>query len=143
MNEPEIPTLEVRLQAPDRVKAGAVVPAQLTLVSRGDQPLSLVTPLYNAALNLVVFDALWNMLVPQAIGKVHVASAQIALAPEERITVGLDDLSYVSGTGQMTFTLKPGVYFILAVYHPGTARLPKDSEYPTIVVSNVIRLIVD
>jgi hypothetical protein len=143
MKDLDRPTLEIRLELPDRVKAGATVPVQLTIVNQSDHPLSLVTPLYNAAVNLVVFDAFWNIVAPHAVGKAHVAFDEIELAPNERRSVSLGDLSYVSGTGQMGFKLNPGAYYVVAVYHPGTSRLPQDSEYPIMAVSNVARLIID
>jgi hypothetical protein len=142
MNDRAAPTLEVQLELPEQAQAGEAIPVQLFITNRSDRPLSLVTPLYNATLNLVVFDALWNMVAPHATGKVHLAFDRIELAPNSRVTVSLSDLSYVSGTAQMKFALNPGVYYVTAIYHPGTARLPEDSTYPIIGVSNVARLII-
>lgn len=135
--------LEVRLELPKQVKANEAVPGQLVIANRGDRSLSIVTPQYNAALNLIVFDALWNVVMPHTIGKVHIAFDRIELAPNSHVTVSLDDLLYVSGTAQMKFKLNPGVYYVNAVYHPGTARLPEDSSYPLISVSNVVRLTIN
>ncbi len=142
MNDRAAPDLEVRLELPKQAKVGEAIPVRLVITNRSDRDLSLATPLYNAALNLVVFDALWNMVLPQPVAKAHVAFDHIELAPNSGVTASLDDLSYVSGTAQMKFKLNPGVYYVTAVYHPGTARLPEDSTYPIVAVSNVARLII-
>jgi hypothetical protein len=142
MNDRAAPNLEIQLELPEQAKAGEAIPVQLVITNRSDHDLSLVTPLYNAALNLVVFDALWNMVLPQPIAKAHVAFDHIELAPNSRVTVSLVDLSYISGTAHMQFKLDPGAYYVNAVYHPGTARLPEDSAYPIVAVSNVARLII-
>ena len=100
----------------------------------------MVTPLYNAALNLVVFDKFWNLVTPQSVGKAHVAYESIELSPGQSVSVELKDLAYTSGTAMMTFKLERGVYYVVAIYHPGTDRLPDRSSYPIAVASNVVML---
>jgi len=140
MNKLEVPSIDVQLELPKQVTAGESIHIQLTIINRSHSSISLTTPLYNAALNLLVFDELWNLILPQGIGKVHVAFDRIELAPNARFTFNIENLSYISGTSQMSFNLKTGQYYVLAVYHPGTARLPSESTYPIIAVSNVAKL---
>jgi hypothetical protein len=132
--------VELRLELPAQVSAGVPITGRLTLTNAGDDPFSGVSPLSSAALNVVVFDRLWDLVQPDAVGKVHVGHDRIELAPGETRAFGLSDLAYVSGTAGMAYSLGSGLYFVVAVYHPGSDRLPERSEYPTAVSSNVVRL---
>ena len=62
------------------------------------------------------------------------------MSPGQTTTVPLDDLIFTTGTSRMRYALKSGVYYILAVYHPGTAKLPEESAYPFAVAANVKNL---
>jgi hypothetical protein len=132
----------IQLDLPNEVPSSAPVAGALLLTNTGSDPVTLVTPLFNAALNLVVFDHLWNLVSPQPVGKVHIAHEQLNLQPGQSLRVALPDLAYTSGTAQMTFRLSKGRYYIVAVYHPGTEKLPERSVYPLTVTSNVVRLTV-
>ena len=129
-----------RLKLPEQASAGSPLAGRLELTNTGDEPFSAASPLSAAALNLVVFDRFWNLVEPDSVGKVHVGHDLVELAPGETKAFELSDLAYVSGTAGMAFSLEPGVYFVVAVYHPGSDRLPEQSEYPTAVSSNVVRL---
>jgi hypothetical protein len=134
--------VRIELELPENAPFGAPVAGCLVITNVGDRPLSLVTPLYNAALNIVVFDRYWNQAVPKSIGKAHHAYEQFELAPGQSATYDLADLTYTSGTSEMVFKLDPGIYYVVAVYHPGTARLPDQSAYPIVATSNVVTLVV-
>jgi hypothetical protein len=133
-------TVAVRIELPEQASPGSPVAGRLELTNTGEEAFSAASPLSAAALNLVVFDRLWNLVEPDATGKVHVGREVIELAPGETKAFELTDLSYVTGTAGMAFALAPGAYFVVAVYHPGTDRLPERSEYPTAASSNVVRL---
>jgi hypothetical protein len=130
----------VRLELPERATAGSPIAGRLELTNTGDEPFTGASPLSAAALNLVVFDRLWDPVQPDAVGKVHVGQGRIELEPGGTQTFELQDLAYVSGTAGMAYTLVPGVYFVLAVYHPGSDPLPERSGYATAVSSNVARV---
>jgi hypothetical protein len=136
------PQVTIRLELPDRVPANVPVAGRLVVTNAGKKTLSLVTPLYNGALNLVVFDKYWNMVTPDAQEKAHVAYDRVEVPPGQSVTFELNDLAYTSGTARMAFKLKQGVYYVVAVYHPGTERLPDQSAYPFAVASNVLELTV-
>ena len=130
----------VRLELPDSVPARAPVAGRLVIANEGDETLSLVTPRYNAALNIVVFDQFWDPVAPESVGKAHEGHERFEVAPGQSVAVALDDLVYTSGTARMAYALGPGSYYVVAVYHPGTDRLPERSSYPLAVASNVVAL---
>jgi hypothetical protein len=132
--------LEVRLELPERTRPNASLGGRLTIVNRGSDPVSVVAPSAPAALTLVLFDRYWNVVEPAPVAKVHVAPDERQLVPGESIGAELSDLSFVSGTAQMRYSPAPGRYHVLAVYHPGTDRLPDRSAYPVVAVSNVVAL---
>lgn len=134
------PRLEVRLDLPDRATSGAPLDGRLTIANAGTDPISVVAPSAAAALTLVLFDRYWNVVEPAPVAKVHLAPDRKDLAPGESIAAELTDLSFVSGTAQMRYSPAPGNYYVLAVYHPGTDRLPDRSAYPVVTVSNVVQL---
>ncbi|MEC4748957.1 hypothetical protein [Methylomicrobium sp. Wu6] len=134
--------LALELKLPAETSAGAPVGGRLFLTNRGEQPLSLTHPFYNSALNLVVFDRLWNIVTPKAARKAHIAYSTIDLAPAATVVVDLADLCYVSGTASKDYQLDAGRYYILAVFHPGTSRLPAESLYPLVIASNIVQLVV-
>ena len=132
--------LEVRLELPERATVGTSLGGRLTVANTGSDPVSLVAPSAAAALTLVLFDRYWNVVEPTPVAKVHVAPEHRELAPGESLAAELPELSFVSGTAQMRYSPAPGTYYVLAVYHPGTDRLPERSSYPLVAVSNVARL---
>lgn len=132
--------LDVRLDLPDRVTPGGPLDGRLTIANAGTEPISVLAPSAPAALTLVLFDRYWNVVEPAPVAKVHVAPERRELGPGESMTAELADLSFVSGTAQMRYSPAPGTYYVLAVYHPGTDRLPERSSYPVAAVSNVARL---
>ena len=137
------PEITIRLVLPDRAKANSPVKGTLEITNAGDKPAQLVSPNYNAALNLVVFDNLWNQVSANSLDKAHIAQERFELSPGQTRTVPLDDLTFITGTARMGYSLKPGVYYILAVYHPGTGKLPEEGAYPLAVASNVRKLVVE
>lgn len=112
--------LEVRLELPEHAAPGAALEGRLTVSNTVDEPVSVVAPPTAAALTLVVLDRHWNVVVPEAAAKVHTAPEELQLAPGESVAWDLTDLSFVSGTAQMRYSLPPGSYHVLAVYHPWT-----------------------
>jgi hypothetical protein len=134
------PALDVRLELPERVAAGDPIGGRLTVSNTGEEPASVVSPFGAAVLSLVVFDRLWNLVQPAPVAKVHVAEERTELAAGASLAWELPDLSFVTGTAQMRYSLAPGTYHVLAVYHPGTERLPERSTYPTVAVSEVVPL---
>src|SRR2546427_8409686 len=132
--------LDVRLELSERVAVGAALEGRLTVTNTGEEPVSVVSPLSAAAFNLVLFDRYWNLVEPAPVAKVHVADERSELGPGESLGWELSDPSFVSGTAQLLYSLGPGVYYALAVYHPGTERLPELSSYPIVAVSDVVRL---
>ena len=139
-----VPTQEIsiRLALPDTAAAGSRIDGILEITSSRNEPVVMASPNSNAALNIVVFDRLWNEVPANSLGKIHVAYQQFELAPEQTVSFELSDLAFTTGTARMRYNLQPGIYFVLAIYHPGTARLPDQSSYPIAVASNVVRLAV-
>jgi hypothetical protein len=135
--------LDLRLELPERVPAAAQVEGRLTVTNGGSETVSVVAPFSAAALSLVVFDRYWNLIEPGPEAKVHVAEERAELRPGESLAWDLPDLSFVSGTAQLQYRLEPGAYHVLAVYHPGTHRLPEESSYPLVAVSEVVPLEVE
>lgn len=135
--------LDLRLELPERVPAAAEVKGSLTVTNSGSETVSVVAPFSAAALSLVVFDRYWNLVEPGSEAKAHVAEERAKLGPGDSLAWDLPDLSFVSGTAQMRYALEPGAYHVLAVYHPGTHRLPEESSYPLVVVSEVVPLEVE
>lgn len=133
-------SLDVRLELPERVAAGDSVTGRLTVTNPGEEAISVGSPFGAAALSLVVFDRYWNLVEPAPVAKVHTADERTELASGESLAWDLSDLSFVSGTAQMRYSLRPGEYHALAVYHPGTDRLPEQSSYPVVAVSEVVPL---
>jgi hypothetical protein len=132
--------LALRLELPERVAAGGRLAGRLTVTNSGAEPLAVVSPFSAAALSLVVFDRYWNFVEPRPQAKVHVAEERAELEPGESLAWDLPDLSFVSGTAQLRYELEPGAYHVLAVYHPGTHRLPEESSYPAVALSDVVPL---
>lgn len=135
--------LALDLNLPTRTDAGRPVEATLTLTNRGDAGVTLLDPRHTAALNLAVFDRYWDQVAPESVGKAHVAPVEVELVPGGAATFVLDDLVFTTGTAQMRFELVPGTYHVVAIYHPGTARLPAESTYPIVVASEVRTLVVE
>jgi hypothetical protein len=133
------PALDVRLDLPERAASGDRFEGRLTIANTVSETVLVVSPESAAALTLVVFDRSWNVVTPEAVAKVHTAREERELAPGESLAWDLADLSFVSGTAQMRYSLPPGTYHVLAVYHPGTG-LPEGSSYPIVAVSDVGRL---
>lgn len=129
--------LRVDLDVPGSVPNGKPVQATLTVVNEGSEGLDLVAPTSPATTNFVVFDLLWNLVAPQPAGKVNASRQILTIGPGESEAFELQGLSYVSGTAMMRYDLGPGRYRVLAVYHPGTARLLEEAEYPIAIVSSV------
>jgi hypothetical protein len=130
----------VRLELPERATGGSPIAGRIEVTNTGDDAFTGASPLSAAALNLVVFDRLWDLVQPDAVGKVNVGHGWIELDPGETQAFELHDLAYASGTAGMAYSLGPGVYFVLAVYHPGSDPLPERSGYTTAVSSNVARV---
>ena len=135
--------ITIRLVLPDSVDINSQVKGALEITNTGDKKLELVSPNYNAALNLVVFDSLWNQVSANSLDKAHIAHERFELSPGQTTTIELADLTFTTGTSRMRHELKSGVYYILAIYHPGTTRLPEESSYPFAVASNVEKLVVN
>ncbi len=136
------PEITIRLLLPDTIQANSQLTGALEITNKGKEKTELVSPNYNAALNLVVFDRFWNEVSANSIGKAHIAYQLYELLPGKTISFDLVDLTFTTGTARMGFKLKSGVYYIMAIYHPGTTKLPDQSSYPVLVVSNVKKLIV-
>jgi hypothetical protein len=134
--------LALRLELPDIVGPGATVPVRLVLTNMGRTWARLVAPQSAAALNIIVFDRLWDLVSPESSEKVHIASLDIAIPPGASQPFEWDGLSYTSGTARLVYRLGPGVYHVLAVYHPGDNRLPARSDYPAVIASNAVALMV-
>jgi len=130
--------IALSLELPAKSRSGELLRARLTIENRGGSELRVATPDSAGALNIVVFDDSWNLVAPQAVGKVHVARAEISLEPGASMTVEVDGLRYVSSTAALEYALRPGEYRVLMVFHPGTSRRPDESDYPVIVASNVV-----
>jgi hypothetical protein len=109
----------------------------LRIENHGDQSVRIASPRSAAAFNVVVFDRLWNAVEPDPRGKVNVGDDQVALEPGDVVSFELEDLAFTSGTARFAYRLPPGRHFVVAIYHPGTSRLPDESSYPAIVTSNV------
>lgn len=135
--------LTVWLELPASVREGAPVGGRLVIANEGEEPLSLASPGSTAALTFVAFDNLWNSIPPESLGKVHVAPEILDVPPGRRHVWEFRDLVAVSGTSSTVIRLPPGRFYIFAVYHPGTARLPERSEYPVIAVSDVATVTID
>jgi hypothetical protein len=128
------------LELPAKARSGERLRGRLTIENRGRNERRVATPDSAGALNIVVFDHNWNLVAPQAVGKVHVARAEISLATGASTTVEVDGLRHLSSTAAMEYALRPGVYRVLAVFHPGTSRRPVESDYPVVVASNVVEI---
>jgi len=134
--------LSVRLVLPEAVPANARIEGALEITNEGSKAVEIVTPQFNAVLNIVVFDSLWNEIRAKSLGKAHIAHQRFELAPGQTMSFELIDLAFATGTSRMGYKLRPGVYYVLAIYHPGTARLPDQSSYPIAIASNVAKLAV-
>jgi hypothetical protein len=110
------------------------------ITNDGKELLSLASPGSTAALTFVVFDHFWNPVPPESLGKVHVAPEVLDIPPNHTHVWDFRDLVAASGTLGTVMRLPLGKYSILAVYHPGTAGLPEQSEYPVVAVSNVVTM---
>jgi hypothetical protein len=130
----------VSLDLPAKATSGERLRGRLTIENQGKKAFRAAAPGSAGALNIVVFDGSWNLVAPAAAGKVNVARSEISLEPGASTLVEVDGLGYVSGTAAMEYTLKPGVYRVLAVFHPGTSRRPDQSDYPVVVASNVVEI---
>src|SRR5262245_59973661 len=86
------PEITIRLVLPDAAKANAPVQGTLEITNAGDKPAQLVSPDFNAALNLVVFDNLWNQVPANSLDKAHIGQERFELAPGQTKTVSLDNL---------------------------------------------------
>ena len=128
--------LRIRLEIADDQEGKRCV-GTLSIRNDGDSVVRGASPLSAAALNIVVLDHLWNLVRPEALGKVHVAFQEISLDPGEELRFDLEQLAFISGTGQFGYEFTTGLYFALALYHPGTARLPEQSTYPAVAASEV------
>jgi hypothetical protein len=137
------PEITIRLLLPDSVDVNSQVKGALEITNTGDKKIELVSPNYNAALNLVVFDSLWNQVSANSLDKAHIAYERLELSPGQTTTIELADLTFTTGTSRVRYELKSGIYYILAIYHPGTTRLPAESSYPFAVASNVEKLVVN
>lgn len=136
------PTLSVNLVLPNSVEEHSQVRGTLEITNKGSEKVELVSPNYNAALNLVVFDCSWNAVPANSLGKAHIARESFELSPGQTVGFDLPNLTFTTGTSQMSYQLKPGSYYILAVYHPGTAKLPEQGFYPIAISSNVNKLVI-
>jgi hypothetical protein len=132
--------IAVSLELPAKATSGKRLRGRLTIENQGKKALRAASPESAGALNIVVFDRLWNLVAPMAAGKVNVARSEISLEAGASTSVDIDGLGYVSGTAAMEYALKPGVYRVLAVFHPGTSRRPDESDYPVVVASNVVEI---
>ena len=137
------PEITIRLVLPDSVDMSSQLKGALEITNTGDKKIELVSPDYNAALNLVVFDSLWNQVSANSLDKAHIAYERFELSPGQTKTIELADLTFTTGTSRMRYELKSGVYYVLAIYHPGTTKLPEQSSYPFTVASNVRKLVVN
>jgi len=136
-------TINVQLVLPDTVRTNSSIAGTLEITNRGNKRVELITPDYNAALNLVVFDRLWNNISAKALTKAHVAQRRFELLPGQSESFKLVDLAFTTGTKRMAYHLTPSEYYIVAVYHPGTAKLPEHSDCLIVVTSNVRKLVVE
>jgi len=132
--------ISVRLVLPDAVPANARIEGALEITNDGNEEVEVVSPHSNAAMNIVVFDRHWNAVPADSLGKANVAPQRSALAPGQTASFELIDLAFTTGTSRSSYRLRPGIYYALAIYHPGTARLPDQSFYPVAVPSNVAKL---
>ena len=135
--------ISVSLILPEKVCSGTAVAGSLIVGNDGSSAITVVHPGYPAALNLVIFDCSWNQVTPDSVGKVHIAYSQVEIAPGEFRTFALDDLAFTTGTAQMRFALGRGRYYVAAIYHPGSARLPSESAYSLVAISAIRELIVE
>jgi hypothetical protein len=136
----KIQEIAVQLELPAKVTNGEPVAGRLRVTNLSDGDRLLTTPFYNATLNLIAFDHLWNLIAQDSLGKIHRGREVVAFAPGESKTFDLTDLTYVTGTSAMTLRLQKGTNYVLAVYHPGTDRLPELSSYPDAAASNVVKV---
>ena len=134
--------ISARLALPDAVHADSRIEGALEITNTSDQAVELVSPHFNAALNVVVFDRHWNQVRANSLGKAHVAHHRFELVPGQTVSFELIDLVFTTGTSRMGYRLPAGIYYVLAIYHPGTARLPDHSSYPIAIPSNVAELAV-
>lgn len=134
--------ISVRLALPDAVPVDCQIEGSLEITSRIDETIELVSPHCNAALNLVVFNSLWDEVRADSLGKAHIADQRFALAPGQAVRFELTDLAFTTGTSRMAYKLPSGTYYVLAIYHPGTTRRPDQSSYPIAVPSNLAKLTV-
>lgn len=132
--------LELRLELPSQGSVGAAIEGRLTIENAGSEPVSVVPPFTAATLSIGVFDRYWNVVAPRPEAKEHAAWNEVELGPGDSLVFELPGLSYLSGTARMSYALGPGIYYVLAVYHPGTDRLPDRSSYPVVAVSNVAQI---
>ncbi len=136
------PEITFRLVLPDTVQVNSQVIGSLEITNKDNEKIELVSPNYNAALNLVVFDSFWNEVSANSLGKAHIAYERFELLSGQTINFELVDLTFTTGTSRMCYKLKSGTYYILAIYHPGTTKLPEQSSYPVAKTSNVKKLVV-
>jgi hypothetical protein len=134
--------ISARLVLPGAVHANSRIEGTLEITNRGSKAVEMVSPHFNAALNIVVFDSLWNEVPANSLGKAHIGHQRFELAPGQTVCFELIDLAFATGTSRMGYKLRSGVYYVLAIYHPGTARLPGQSSYPIAIASNVAKLAV-
>lgn len=136
------PEITVRLVLPDTVQVNSQIIGALEITNKDNEKIELISPDYNAALNLVVFDRFWNEVSANSVGKVHIAYERFELLSGQTISFELVDLTFTTGTSRMGYKLKSGIYYILAIYHPGTTKFPEQSSYPVAITSNVKKLVV-
>lgn len=134
--------ITVRLVLPDTVQANSRVIGTLEITNNDSEKRELVSPNYNAALNLVVFDRFWNLISANSLGKAHIAYQRFELLAGQTASFELVNLTFTTGTALMGYELKSGTYYILAIYHPGTKKLPEQSSYPVVIASNMKKVVV-
>jgi hypothetical protein len=135
------PRLAVELTFPEKPRDR--IRASLTITNLGPTSVRVVDPGYHAALSVFVFDHDWDQVVPDSIGKVHIAYAEVELASGAAAHFVIDDLAFTTATARVRFRLPPGLYHVGAIYHPGSSRLPAESVYPVVVASQLTTLLVE
>ncbi|MCB0594622.1 MAG: hypothetical protein H6557_22730 [Lewinellaceae bacterium] len=135
-------TIAVKLILPDTISENLPFKAALEITNRGSEKMKLISPSHNAALNFVVFDQFWNTVPANSVGKAHSAAETLELLPAQSFRFEFESFTFTTGTARMTFRLKPGIYYLLAIYHPGTDTHPQKSSYPVAVPSNLEKVLV-
>ena len=134
--------ITVRLALPDTVQVNSQVKGILEITNNSNEKREIVSPNYNAALNLVVFDRYWNLVTANSLGKAHIAYERFELLAGQTARFELANLTFTTGTTRMCYELKSGIYYIVAIYHPGTKKIPEQSSFPVAIASNVKKVVV-